>query len=40
MKNLKPFGPSIGMTKVSQNFLNKLNKEFDERSMTKKIDYS
>ena len=40
MKNLKPFGPSIGRTKVSQNFLNKLNKEFDERSMTKKIDYS
>ena len=40
MKNLKPFGPSIGMTKVSQNFLNKLNKEFDERSVTKKIDYS
>ena len=40
MKNLKPFGPSIGKTKVSQNFLNKLNKEFDERSVTKKIDYS
>ena len=40
MKNLKPFGPSIGRTKVSQNFLNKLNKEFDERSLTKKIDYS
>ena len=40
MKNLKPFGPSIGRTKVSQNFLNKLNKEFDERSVNKKIDYS
>ena len=40
MKYLKPFGPSIGRTKVSQNFLNKLNKEFDERSVTKKIDYS
>ena len=40
MRNLKPFGPSIGRTKVSQNFLNKLNKEFDERSVTKKIDYS
>ena len=24
MKNLKPFGPSIGKTKISQNFLNKL----------------
>ena len=40
MKNLKPFGPSIGRTKVSQNFLNKLNKEFDDKSTTKKIDYS
>lgn len=40
MKNLKPFGPSIGRAKVSQNFLNKLNKEFDQRSVTKKIDYS
>ena len=40
MKNIKPFGPSIGKAKISQNFLNKLNKEFDERSVTKKIDYS
>ena len=40
MKNLKPFGPSIGKTKFSQNFLNKLNKEFDDKSTTKKIDYS
>ena len=40
MKNLKPFGPSIGKTKISQNFLNKLNKEFDDKSTTKKIDYS
>ena len=40
MKNFKPFGPSIGKTKISQNFLNKLNKEFDDKSTTKKIDYS
>ena len=40
MKNLKPFGPSIGKTKISKNFLNKLNKEFDQKSISKKIDYS
>ena len=40
MKNLKPFGPSIGKTKISQNFLNKLNKEFDQKSKSKKLDYS
>jgi len=40
MKNLKPFGPSIGKTKISQNFLNKLNKEFDQKSISKKLDYS
>ena len=40
MKNLKPFGPSIGKTKISQKFLNKLNKEFDQKSIFKKLDYS
>jgi len=40
MKNIKPFGPSIGKTKISQNFLNKLNKEFDQKSISKKLDYS
>ena len=40
MKNLKPFGPSIGKTKISKNFLNKLNKEFDQKSISKKLDYS
>ena len=40
MKNLKPFGPSIGKTKISKNFLNKLNKEFDHKSISKKLDYS
>jgi len=40
MKNIKPFGPSIGKTKISQKFLNILNKEFDSKSNSKKIDYS
>ncbi len=40
MKNIKPFGPSIGKCKFSKKFLNLLNKEFDEKSNLKKIDYS
>ena len=40
MKNIKPFGPSIGKTKISDKFFNKLNKEFDAKSKSKKIDYS
>ena len=40
MKNIKPFGPSIGKTKISKKFLDILNKEFDSRSKSKKIDYS
>ena len=40
MKNIKPFGPSIGKTKISKRFLDVLNKEFDSRSKSKKIDYS
>tara|TARA_B100000035_G_scaffold61418_1_gene49540 strand:+ start:47 stop:637 length:591 start_codon:yes stop_codon:yes gene_type:complete len=40
MKNIKPFGPSIGKTKISKKFLNKLNNEFDIKSNSKKIDYS
>ena len=40
MKNIKPFGPSIGKTKISDKFYNKLNKEFDAKSNSKKIDYS
>ncbi len=40
MKNLKPFGPSIGKTRLSKKFVNILNKEFDEKSKLKKIDYS
>lgn len=40
MKNIKPFGPSIGKTKISKNFINKLNNEFDLSIKSKKIDYS
>jgi uncharacterized protein (TIGR02466 family) len=40
MKNIKPFGPSIGKTKISKKFFNLLNKEFDEKSKSRKVDYS
>ena len=40
MKNIKPFGPSIGRARISKKFLNILNKEFDKKSKSKKIDYS
>ena len=40
MKNIKPFGPSIGKNKISKKFFVKLNKEFDTKSKSKKIDYS
>ena len=40
MKNIKPFGPSIGKTKISNNFFDKLNKEFDTKLKSKNIDYS
>ena len=40
MKNIKPFGPSIGKTKISNKFFDKLNKEFDVKSKSKKVDYS
>ena len=40
MKNIKPFGPSIGKGKLSKKFINKLNDEFDFKSNSKKIDYS
>ena len=40
MKNIKPFGPSIGKTKISKKFLDILNKEIDYRDLTKKNDYS
>ena len=40
MKNIKPFGPSIGKARISKKFLDVLNKEFDEKSKSKKVDYS
>ena len=40
MKNIKPFGPSIGKGRLSKKFINKLNDEFDFKSNSKKIDYS
>ena len=40
MKNIKPFGPSIGKARISNKFFDILNKEFDEKSKSKKIDYS
>ena len=40
MKNIKPFGPTIGKTKISKRFFEKLNEEFDSKSSSKKIDYS
>jgi uncharacterized protein (TIGR02466 family) len=40
MKNIKPFGPSIGKTKISKKFFDLLNNEFDKKSKLKKIDYS
>jgi len=40
MKNIKPFGPSIGKTKISKKIFDVLNKEFDTKSKSKKIDYS
>ena len=40
MKNIKPFGPSIGITKISRGLINKLNNQLDKKSSYKQIDYS
>ena len=40
MQNIKPFGPTIGKTKISKKFSDKLNNEFDNKSNVKKVDYS
>ena len=40
MKNIKPFGPSIGRSKVSKKFIEKLNDEFDLKVKNKFKDYS
>ena len=40
MQNIKPFGPTIGKTIISKRFFDKLNKEFDSKSNSRKVDYS
>ncbi len=40
MKNVKPFGPSIGKSKISLKFINILNKEIDTKIFSKNNDYS
>ena len=40
MKNIKPFGPTNGKTKISRNFIKKINSEFDLKTKNKKSDYS
>ena len=40
MQNIKPFGPTIGKTKISKRFFEKLNKEFESKSNSRKVDYS
>ena len=40
MQNIKPFGPTIGKTKISKIFFEKLNKEFESKSNSRKVDYS
>ena len=40
MKNIKPFGPTIGKTRISKNFIKKINSEFDLKTKNKNSDYS
>ena len=40
MKNIKPFGPSIGRSKVSKKFIKKLNDEIDLKLKNRLKDYS
>ena len=40
MKNIKPFGPTVGKTKISNKFLSILNRNIDSQVLTKKNDYS
>jgi uncharacterized protein (TIGR02466 family) len=40
MKNIKPFGPVIGKTRISNNFIKKINNEFDLKIKNKNFDYS
>src|SRR5210317_2252052 len=40
MKNIKPFGPVIGKTRISNNFIKKINNEIDLKIKNKNSDYS
>ena len=40
MKNIKPFGPSIGKTRVSKKFIDRINNVFDSKTQNKNFDYS
>ncbi len=40
MKNIKPFGPSIGICRISNKFVKKINNEFDVKTKSKMKDYS
>tara|TARA_Y100000992_G_scaffold279077_1_gene225094 strand:- start:750 stop:1340 length:591 start_codon:yes stop_codon:yes gene_type:complete len=40
MRNIKPFGPSIGRCRISKSFVKKLNNEFDYNFNSKLKDYS
>ena len=40
MKNIKPFGPSIGKSKLSNNIIKRINNEFDLKTNSKFRDYS
>ena len=40
MRNIKPFGPSIGKAKISNKFFDILNKEIDNKVLSKNNDYS
>ena len=40
MKNIKPFGPSLGRCKITKKFIKKLNDEFDFKIKSNFKDYS
>jgi len=40
MKNIRPFGPAIGKTRVSKKFIKKINDEFDLKVNNRNSDYS
>lgn len=40
MKNIKPFGPTLGKTKITKKLIKKFNDEFDYKINSKLKDYS